>query len=206
MALNMKIKGRSSRSQANSGAQHPPMDQPDTSLGVERALKYAQKKPMTTQREAKAAIKDALIVIEKAIMGIDAAKSILAQAREIAETAKSLVNTTSVGTLAEEFDTLCTKLDLIVGNCQQDGKNLIAGGESKFLVPLSDARHSNFVVQASNLTCAGLNLPRAADAFGAEDTLLEILNEVDRAIDQVEHTGSIYCSNATVLAKHYASL
>lgn len=206
MALNMKIKGFSTKKRARGPQDQSQLDQADMTVGIARALKYAQNKPVTSQREAKAAIKDALIVIEKAIMGIDAVKDILRQAREIVETAKTSHHSDMAATLAKDFDGLCDKLDLIITKCQHEGKNLIAGEKTKFLVPLSDARHSNFVVQGTNLTRAGLDLPQANDAFEAEDTVLEILSEVDRALDLVEHTGSIYCSNAAVLAKHYASL
>jgi len=206
MALNMKIPGLSAKNRARGQEDQGQLDSADMSVGIARAMKHVQKEIPTTQREAKAAIKDALIVIEKAIMGIDAVKDILRQARDIAETAKTSIKNGPVEALAEDFEGLCDKLDHVVSKCQEGDKNLIAGEETKLLVPLSDARHSNFVVQSSNLTRAGLGLPLAKEAFDAEDTILEILTEVDRALDLVEHTGSIYCSNAAVLARHFGSL
>ena len=101
MALNMKIKGFSTKKRARGPQDQSQLDQADMTVGIARALKYAQNKPVSSQREAKAAIKDALIVIEKAIMGIDAVKDILRQAREIVETAKTSHHSDMAATLAK---------------------------------------------------------------------------------------------------------
>ena len=76
MALNIKIRGLSVKNRVQSAQDQSQLDHADVTVGIARALKHVQKETPTIQREAKAAIKDALIVIEKAIMGIDAVKDI----------------------------------------------------------------------------------------------------------------------------------
>ncbi len=177
----------------------------DTKAGIDRALKFAKSDPVPIETEAKKTVREALRLLEMAAMGIDAINENLREARTYAEMAK-MVEPQERTKLEQKFDEHCDRIDDIVANSSTDGQCLLDGGNHNLQVPLTGKANSLFVIRIVNATKSGLSLPVAEGKFETEEGVLEILTQVDQALERVEHIAAMYCANAAALADHYDKL
>ncbi|MEM6413086.1 MAG: hypothetical protein AAF720_00315 [Pseudomonadota bacterium] len=196
----------------------------DVSGGLTRAMRLVQTShDMHVRNTTREPIRVALCAIENALSAIDRVRDAIEEGFELVISAQETDDPASRAIFADRYDELRLSIETLaeatVANKEQGniaaaadvritakgdtdearGLTLVGGDRRQIDVQLGGQAHYSVSPTSLDASADGLNLSPPRDAFSTDEEILDVLEELDRALQKADRAAASYCRDAQFL-------
>ncbi len=189
-----------------SGKEEPttaPVDPIDIRSGIDRALRLSRRvssAPTTLEETAARAV----ATVEGTLVAIDSIHDFLGEALELTASALSTPDATKRAMIADRYEELRTRIDIVAAGATFESVNLIDGGREAIEIRLPAAGEPRHSIGHITLVAGerGLSLKAPSELFASNDEIEVARHSLSAARERLERAAETFLNQASVLAPH----
>jgi flagellin len=145
----------------------------------------------------KDAMGEAIQSVKAASQGIDAIVKLIEQAKGLTAAARSTTDSTDLGDLEAQFDSLMSQVDKLAADSGYKGTNFLDGGE--LVVEFSEVTDSNLTITGFDASTASTGLNIGVADFSTSGGITASVTSLDAALGALRTQGKTLASSSGVV-------
>ena len=142
---------------------------------------------------------EAIQTVKAANEGVEAINTLIAAAKSIAQSAKSADSTTTMATLAGDYNDILDQIDTLAGDSGYKGINLVGGTSETLAVAFDADGDSTLTLTGFAGSSGGLSLVDATSGWGSAANIETDLDLLDTATDTLRTNSKSLSSNLNIV-------